>query len=103
MNFNTGFKCIDCGPIQKATSKTIRKVQYNVCPTCSKVVSAWQRPLNERVGRCRHCAHGGFTQAMGKGKLKGKLLTQCKLCFQVANPDTGEILKQGDKKHEYKQ
>lgn len=103
MNFNTGFKCIDCGPIPTATNKTINKTQYKVCPKCSKVVSAWQRPLNERVGRCKHCANGGFKQAIGKGKYKGAFLTQCTKCGQVANPDTGDILKQGDEKHEYKQ
>lgn len=100
--FNHGFYCTNCGPIEKAKERSINKVRHKTCNECGSIVTSWERPLNERVGRCANCAHGSFTLALGKGKLKGQLLRKCKHCGQVSNPDTNEILREGNKEHEYK-
>lgn len=104
MSFTRGFYCPDHGPIEKAKDKTIQKAKYKVCPDCSKIVTTWERPLNERSGRCGNCAGGAFILAMGKKKLAGQMLRKCKKCGEVINPDHPTIiLSEGDKAHEYKQ
>lgn len=97
MMFNQGFICSKCGPIPTAKNKTINKTQYQVCPDCSHVVHKWERPLNERSGRCGNCAKGSFTLALHKGRL----LRCCKECAEVKNTDTGEIIRKGAKEHAY--
>lgn len=98
MSFNRGFLCPQCGPIEKAKKKTISKVQYDTCD-CGRVVTKWERPLNERMGRCSNCANGGFTLAM----VKGQLLRCCKKCKMVINPDTNKIIREGESEFEYKE
>jgi DNA-directed RNA polymerase subunit RPC12/RpoP len=96
MTFNRGFFCSNCGPIEKSSKNTIKKVQYDTCPACSLIVKKWERPLNERKGRCPNCAHGGFKLGMKKGVM----LRKCLKCGEITNPDTKEIVKEGDKKNE---
>lgn len=91
--FNRGFLCASCGPIEKASKKTIKKVQYDICPECGAIVKEWERPLNERPGRCGNCAGGSFKLAIHKGQL----LRCCKTCKEVINPDTGKVTRGGNK------
>lgn len=97
MMFNQGFLCRDCGPMEKATSKTINKVKHDICPMCSKVVTPWERPLNERPGRCSHCAYGSFTLAI----VKSRLIRCCKRCLQVDDADTGQVHRKGKENFKY--
>lgn len=96
--FNKGFKCPNCGPVESAKKKTINKVQYDTCPNCSSIVSKWDRPLNERDGRCGNCGNGAFTLAL----VKSQLLRCCKVCKEVYNTDRNNIVREGDKQYEYK-
>lgn len=93
MTFNKGFYCKDCGPIQKAKKRTIKKVQYNTCPTCHTIVDEWERPLNERDGRCGNCGYGSFKLAM----TKGRLLRMCKQCSEVVDTDNkNKVVRKGN-------
>jgi hypothetical protein len=98
MTFNQGFLCPDCGPIPTAKKRSIAKVQHDTCPDCGKIVSKWERPLNERSGRCNNCGGGAFTLVMWKGDL----LRKCKKCDEVYNTDTKIVKRKGLKKYEYK-
>lgn len=49
----------------------------------------------KRAGICSNCENGSFTLGLGKNSLKGHLLRCCKLCGQIENPDTGQILRSG--------
>lgn len=91
MTFNTGFLCTACGPIEKAVSRTLNKSKVNVCPECQNVVRTWERPLNERDGRCRTCSGGGFTLKMQNREL----LRICKRCEEVYNTDTKMVVTRG--------
>lgn len=86
--FNRGFICSRCGPIQTAKKRSIAKVQRDTCPDCSGIVTRWERPLNERSGRCHNCAHGAFKQAF----VKGHLLRACKQCGEVVDIDGNMIV-----------
>jgi hypothetical protein len=97
-NFTKGFKCALCGPIEKAKTKTINKIPHNICPECMGFVEVWERPLNERSGRCSHCAYGSFTSAI----VKGDLLRCCKRCLQVENVDKNmQIVRKGKEEFKY--
>jgi hypothetical protein len=102
-----GLCCKRCGhKCEKAKSKTVKGDKMEVCPACDwpGTLEPFEQPLNERSGRCRNCAGGAFTLAMGKNKLAGQMLRCCKQCGEVINPDhPNDILKKGDPKHEYKQ
>lgn len=99
MSFNIGFLCPECGPIQTAKKRSINKVQHDTCPTCLKIVTRWERPLNERSGHCGNCAGGSFSLSV----VNSQLLRCCKKCGEVVNTDKNcEIVKKGDKNHEYK-
>lgn len=99
MTFNNGFYCPNCGPIPRARTRSRNKVRVNTCHNCEAVVTVWERPLNERIGRCGNCANGWFKLAV----VKGQLLRCCKVCDEVVNTDkNNEITREGDKKHEYK-
>lgn len=100
--FNKGFLCLECGPIEKAASKQINKAKHDVCPACGNIVRKWERPLNERDGRCYNCGHAHFKSAMGKNKLKGHLLRQCRKCNEVYDIDAEKILVKGEKEHAFK-
>lgn len=97
MIFNKGFLCPEHGPIRTAASKTRLKIKYNVCPDCSKVVTPWERPLNERPGRCSNCANGSFESEL----VEGKFLRECKKCKEKIDIDTGEIITQGKEEMKY--
>ena len=91
MNFNRGFYCKECGPIETAKKKTINKVQHAICPECSGIVEEWERPLNERSGRCNSCGNADFELKIWKHQL----LRRCKECDGVFNTDTNEVLREG--------
>lgn len=100
MSFNRGWMCKECGPVEESKKRTINKVQWDCCKTCGGIVMAWERPLNERSGRCGNCANASFSSAM----VKGHLLRCCKVCKEVIDIDADcKIVRKGDKKHEYKQ
>lgn len=89
--FIRGYKCPECGPIEKASKKTIKKVQHEVCPGCGSFVTKWERPLKERPGRCQKCGNAGFEL-----KIKyHQLLRRCKGCNTVFNTDTERIMEDG--------
>lgn len=91
MSFNNGFICSICGPIEKATSKTINKVQHNVCPVCLIIVLPWVRPLKDRAGRCHCCGSTKFKLAVHKGHI----LRKCETCNEVYNTDTEKTIRKG--------
>lgn len=96
MSFNTGFLCPNCGPVPEAKDRSIRKVKHKCCKKCEAIVSPWQRPMNERAGRCGNCAYAAFTLAI----VKGRLVRCCKRCLEVMDADTQKILRKG--KEEFK-
>lgn len=101
MIFNKGFMCKHCGPIKTAGKKAASKAMpaRNVCPECAETVTPWERPMNERAGRCGNCANASFTSAF----VKRQLLRCCKLCNEVVNIDKNcEIVRKGDLKHAIK-
>lgn len=87
MSFNRGFSCSSCGIIPKA----VKKGQRVVCPVCSLTVTPWEKPINERSGRCFRCSNGSFSLKFDKGQL----LRTCKKCGEKIDPDTGEIIIKG--------
>lgn len=87
MSINRGFMCSNCGVIPKATKKTNRVI----CPVCTNQVTPWEKPLNERSGRCRTCAKASFKLKFEKSRL----LRTCKTCSEKIDPDTGEIIRKG--------
>lgn len=99
MTFNKGFLCPSCGPIPTAKKSSRNKVQFDVCLACSNVVSKWERPLNERAGRCGNCGGGAFTLAVWKGDI----LRKCKTCDEVFNVDKNEVTRKGKKEHVFRE
>jgi uncharacterized Zn finger protein len=97
MTFNKGFLCPTCGPIEKSKKKTIKKQQYDTCPNCGEIVTKWERPLNERAGRCQNCGNASFTLAI----VKHHLLRCCKQCKQVYDVDAEKVIRKGEKEHEF--
>lgn len=91
MSFNNGFKCPNCGPVQESKKKTIKKVQYTVCKICEAIVTPWQRPLNERAGRCGNCGNAHFELKIHNHEL----LRRCRHCDEVFNTDSGKVLRKG--------
>lgn len=92
--FNKGFLCTECGPIPAANKRSISKVSTNCCPNCSKPVKAWERPLNERPGRCGNCSYGSFKSAY----VNRHLLRCCKRCDEVVDIDNGlKLIRKGAK------
>lgn len=95
--FNKGWMCANCGPVQEVESKTKLKIKRTVCKTCDAVVTEWERPLNERPGRCSNCTHGSFELEL----VNGHIIRKCKKCDEISNAETGEILKQGKEELKY--
>lgn len=95
LKFNHGFMCPNCGPIREAKKKTVNKVEYKACKSCDSIVKSWERPLNERTGRCSTCGAASFNAAMGKNNLRGHILRQCKDCGEVFDTDTMTVLRKG--------
>ncbi|AHJ88651.1 hypothetical protein GBK2_53 [Geobacillus phage GBK2] len=93
MTFNKGFLCPTCGPIEKSKKKTIKKVQYDTCPDCGNIVTPWERPLNERPGRCGNCGNAKFKLAM----VKGHLLRCCQHCSEVFDVDANKVIRKGQR------
>lgn len=92
MTFNKGFLCPTCGPIEKSKKRSIKKQQYDTCPECGQIVTVWERPLNERAGRCHNCGNASFTLAI----VKHHLLRCCKVCKEVFDTDTGKVIRKGE-------
>lgn len=89
---NYGYICI-CGWIgAKPTKKTIKKIPYNICPSCSKVVKEFVKPLNERVGRCNLCGNASFELSIKNHYL----YRTCKCCGTILNIDTKEVTNIGN-------
>ena len=88
MNFNRGYICKDHGPMEKAITKNKRFV----CPLCTKDVKPWEKPLEERPGRCSFCTGASFKLAV----YKHDILRCCKNCKEVYNVDKEKILKKGE-------
>jgi hypothetical protein len=99
MNFNHGFDCPNCGPIPKAKTGTINKVSHNLCPDCKVPVSAWERPVKERPGRCGYCGNCDFKSVVYRGKnksIRGHILRGCQVCKEVFDTDTEKVIKKGE-------
>jgi hypothetical protein len=94
MDFNIGFICKEHGPMEKAGSKNKR----NICPICSKDVEKWEKPLEERPGRCGTCTKSKFKSVVYRGKqksLRGHILRGCLYCKEVFDSDTEKIIQKG--------
>jgi hypothetical protein len=51
----------------------------------------------KRPGTCFNCGYGSFTLEIDKNVIQGKIKRICKSCFETINPDTGEIIRNGEK------
>lgn len=99
MSFNNGWMCDNCGPVEESKERSINKVKHKCCKICGGIVKPWARPDNERSGRCGNCANGSFKLAI----TKHRLLRCCKKCGEVVDTEIeNHIVREGDKKHEYK-
>lgn len=86
---NVGFKCKGCGEI---TDKPSKKGKREVCPSCSADMIKWERPLNERPGRCTTCSRGdSFTLHI----VKGELLRYCNECKEWFDPTKNIVIRKG--------
>jgi len=95
-NLNHGYKCTRCNHIAKEPDKRKRggKTVFH-CPACEypNTMQAWEKPLNERVGRCNLCGNGEFKLIIRKGQwLRG-----CPECGEWIDPVTNEIIREGNK------
>lgn len=95
--FNIGWLCPNCGPIPDGKKRSLKKVQRMTCRTCESVVMPWQRPLNERSGRCNNCGYAAFQLAM----VKGYVIRKCKHCAEVYNVETKNRIRPGDAEKAY--
>jgi hypothetical protein len=96
MTFNKGFYCSNCGPIPNSKKRSINKTQYDLCPNCDNIVTPWERPLNERTGRCSNCGNASFTLAI----VKHHLLRCCKRCKEVYDIDADKVIRKGEEENE---
>jgi transcription elongation factor Elf1 len=99
---NSGFMCPNCGPMKECSSKSIKKVAHLVCKRCEALVNKWERPLNERAGRCTNCAGCDFASSMGKDKLKGHLIRLCRICSEEYDIDAEKVLTPGKEEFKWK-
>ncbi|AKU43398.1 hypothetical protein CPT_Silence61 [Bacillus phage Silence] len=92
--FNKGFMCPECGPVPLNGSvvRSINKAKFNACKVCASRVTPWERPLNERAGRCGNCAGTSFKSAI----VKHQFLRCCNDCGQVLDVDSNKIIREGD-------
>jgi hypothetical protein len=97
MSFNQGWFCKECGPVKESKKRSIAKVQYDCCKDCGGIVTEWERPLNERAGRCRNCAASGFEMAIHKGHL----IRNCKTCNEVYDIDADKLIQKGKEEFKY--
>lgn len=97
MSFNQGFLCPNCGPVQDSKERSINKVKHPTCKTCEAIVSKWERPLNERAGRCGNCAAASFKSAI----VKGHLVRNCVTCQEVYDIDANKIIRKGKEEFRY--
>lgn len=89
--FNKGYLCQTCGPIPNAQKRTRKGVRVNICSNCGQMVTEWERPLNERVGRCGTCGHASFRLKMNNGAL----LRVCENCNEVFDTWTEKAVEKG--------
>lgn len=99
MTFNQGWLCEKCGPVKESKKRTIQRIRRDCCKGCGGIVTPWERPLNERPGRCGNCANAGFKLAV----VKGQLLRNCKKCSEVINPETKKIIRKGKEEFKHEQ
>lgn len=66
----------------------------NICPLCSKDVEKWERPLEERPGRCATCSNASFKSAI----YKHDILRCCKNCGEIYNIDKDQVIRKGELK-----
>jgi len=100
--FNKGFMCSNCGPIQESKKRSIQKVQHDTCKQCDAIVNVWERPKNERAGRCTNCASCNFETGLGKNELKGHLIRLCRICAEEYDIDAEKVLKPGKEEFKWK-
>jgi ssDNA-binding Zn-finger/Zn-ribbon topoisomerase 1 len=93
MIFNRGYLCPQCGPIPAAKSRTIKKIAYKTCPGCERIVTEWERPLNERAGRCGNCGQAAFSLKVVNGHIHRKCKNES--CQTVFNVDLNVIVEGG--------
>ena len=98
MTFNKGYMCKRCGPVAEAKKRTIAKAIVICCKDCDGVVTAWERPLNERPGRCGNCATSSFSLSVSGGYI----MRECKVCGQYDNSETGEVITKGNEERRWK-
>ena len=95
MDFNRGYICKDHGPMEKAITRNKRFV----CPLCTKDVKPWEKPIEERPGRCGLCGKSNFKSIVYRGKnksLRGHILRGCLYCKEVLDSDTEKVIKKGE-------
>lgn len=95
--FNRGFLCKECGPIPKAKTRSKNRIKRETCPDCMGVVTPWERPMNERPGRCLNCAYAGFKLAV----VKGVIVRACKRCNEAYSPETKQVIRKGKEEFKY--
>lgn len=83
--FNKGYLCQTCGPIPNAQKRTRKGLTVFTCQTCGQAVDEWERPLNERDGRCIKCGGASFTLKIDNHHL----LRICKSCGDIYDTDGG--------------
>ena len=89
--FNKGYKCSRCGPMESATKRTRKGEIVFTCPMCGQVVTEWERPLNERVGRCGTCGKSSFELKLENDRL----IRTCKSCHEEFDTWTEKVIKRG--------
>ena len=89
--FNKGYKCSRCGPMETATKRTRKGETVFICPNCGQVVTEWERPLNERIGRCGTCGQASFKLKMENDRL----IRICNSCYEVFDTWTEKVIKRG--------
>lgn len=88
-----GFECITCGWIgPKAKTRSSKNVKYHACQECGAPAKEWEKPLNQRPGRCPHCANAKFLLRIENHEL----IRTCEHCGEERNPETNERKRSGD-------
>lgn len=93
---NHGYKCTRCNHIAKEPAKRKRggKTVFH-CPACEypNTMQKWEKPLNERVGRCDTCGNGEFKLIMKERRM----LRGCPECGKWIDPETNKRIREGVK------
>ena len=99
---NNGFMCPNCGPVKESKAAVRNTMPVKICKLCAAIVKVWERPKNERAGRCLNCAGCNFETGLGKNKLKGHFIRLCRICEEVYDIDAERILKPGKEEFKWK-